>query len=346
MTNNQYSSFLEKLRLPTTFLLDGAMGTRLAKLASLAMNNEQLKINNEHPQDKPSSSPRGGREWAAVLSIHRSYLLSGADMIRTATFGSQPLPLPKGMRPAGTDLPNREACLLARRAVAGYEALHPGAHRYVAGSVGPTAWCCEDKAFCEAHRLEHIAPDSLAEAYADQAAELIESGVDAIMLETMTCAANARAALSGVRQAVAGVGRGVPVMLSFLLGEGGAVGMTLADILDLLDSDVCQGIVSVGINCCDISGWRTGSAERTGRTGRTGNVAFVLSELRRLTRLKISLCPSAGLPLPDGSYPLSPSSFRSAMRYFVEQGLVDIVGGCCGTGPEHIKNLFELRVKN
>ena len=252
------------------------------------------------------------------------------------------------MKPAGTDLPNREACLLARQAVDEYEALHPGAHRYVAGSVGPTAWCSESKAFCEAHRLEHLAPDALAEAYAEQAAELIESGVDAIMLETMTCAANARAALGGVRQAMGRVGRGVPLMLSFLLGEGGAVGMTLEGILAFLDSDGGQGIASVGINCCDISGWRTWRNEGTGRdgrnerAGRTGNIAFTLSELCRLTHFKTSLCPSAGLPLPDGSYPLSPSSFRAAMQSFVEQGLVDIIGGCCGTGPEHIRSIASL----
>ncbi len=336
-----------------TFLLDGAMGTRLARLAALAMNNEKLTINNEYHRGKPSASPSGGREWV-VLSIHRSYLLAGADMIRTATFGSQPLPLPNGMKPAGTDQPNREACLLARQAVGEYEALHPGVHRYVAGSVGPTAWCSESKAFCEAHRLEHLAPDELAEAYAEQAAELIENGVDAIMLETMTCAANARAALDGVRQAMGRVGRGVPLMLSFLLGEGGAVGMTLEGILAFLDSDGGQGIASVGINCCDISGlrtwgtWGNGKTERAGRNGRAGsteNIAFALSELRRLTHFKTSLCPSAGLPLPDGSYPLSPSSFRAAMQSFVEQGLVDIIGGCCGTGPEHIRSIASLGMK-
>lgn len=289
-------------------VLDGAMGTML----------QQKNLTDE---DFGGSEYDGCNEYLSqtrpdvIRSIHEEYLKAGADIIETNTFGATPIVLAEyNLSHLALEL-NRRSAALAKEAVAQYTS--PEWPRFVAGSMGPTT-----KSLSVTGGATF---DELAESYAIQARGLIEGGVDVLLLETAQDLLNVKAASLGMERAMAETGRKVPVMIS---GTIEPMGTTLAgQTIDAFYLSVEHlHPISVGLNCA---------------TGPE----FMRDHVRALSSLStfgVSCYPNAGLPDEEGHYHETPTSFAKKLADFVDQGWLNVVGGCCGTTPEHIRAVREV----
>lgn len=294
---------LEDALRQRVLVLDGAMGTMLQQQGLTA-------------EDFGGALYEGCNEILClsrpdvVRSIHEAYLRAGADMIETNTFGATPVVLAEyGLSRRAEEI-NEVAARLAREAIEGVG----GPDRFVAGAMGPTTKTLS--------LTGGVTFDELVEAYRIQARGLLRGGVDLLLLETAQDMLNVKAATLGIRAAFTDVGKTVPVMIS---GTIEAMGTTLAgqtvDAFYLAVEHLSP--LAVGLNCA---------------TGPE----FMRDHLRQLSaiaRCAVSCYPNAGLPDEDGHYHETPASFAAKVADFVQQGWLNIVGGCCGTTPAHIAAL-------
>ena len=267
-----------------------------------------------------------------ILDIHRQYLAAGADIISTNTFSSQRISQAEYGTTSQIRQMNLTAARLAHKAADEFTQQNPAKPRYVAGSVGPTNRTCSMSPDVSNPALRDITFDQLAEAYQEQIESLIEGGVDAILIETIFDTLNAKAAIYAFEESRRTTGRNdVKLMLSLTIAD--RAGRTLAGqtIEAFLTSVAHAPIFSVGLNC-----------------------SFGAKELKPFLRqladavpshYKISCHPNAGLPNELGQYDQTPDEFATQVTEFVEEGLVDIAGGCCGTTPEYIKALSDKIAK-
>jgi 5-methyltetrahydrofolate--homocysteine methyltransferase len=288
-------------------ILDGAMGTMIQQedLTAEDFGGEELDGCNEQLcVTRPD----------VILKIHKAYLEAGADIIETNTFGSTSVVLAEyGLENEAREL-NLAAAKLAVQAVEAYST--PEWPRYVAGALGPTTKTLSVTG--------GVTFDQLVDSYYEQAYALIESGVDALLLETSQDTLNVKAGSIGVRRAMDDLGIQLPIMIS---GTIEPMGTTLAgqSIESFYISLEHLNPVSIGLNCA---------------TGPE----FMRDHIRTLSQVAsaaISCYPNAGLPDENGKYHESPESLAKKMAGFAEQGWINIAGGCCGTTPDHIRAMAE-----
>ena len=289
-------------------VIDGAMGT--------AIQNRDLG-----PEDFGGPEYEGCNEWLTVTrpdvieDIHRGYLEAGADIIETDTFGATPVVLAEyGLAHEARRL-NRESAALARRvAEAASTADKP---RFVAGSMGPTT---KTISVTGGITFEELAAD-----YHIQAAGLIEGGVDVLLLETTQDTLNVKAGLEGIDRAFAELGQEVPVAVQ---GTVEPMGTLLAgqDVEAFYTSLAHRDLLWIGLNCA------------TGPTFMTDHIRTLAS----LSRFPVACVPNAGLPDEDGNYNETPEMLAETVGRFAESGWVNLVGGCCGTVPKHVRLLAEM----
>jgi len=249
-----------------------------------------------------------------VRSVHDAYLEAGAHMVETDTFGGTPLVLAEyGLADRALEI-NRRAAQIAREACAAWST--PARPRFVAGSMGPTT-----KAISVTGGATF---QEMVGHYRVEALGLIEGGVDLLLLETMQDTRNLKAGLIAVRQAMDETGVDVPVSVSATIEPNGT---TLAgQTIEALYASVMHApLLSVGLNCA---------------TG-PDLMASHLRSLSALAKARTSCYPNAGLPDENGRYPETPESLARQMRRFAEAGWVNLVGGCCGTTPAHIRALAD-----
>lgn len=252
-----------------------------------------------------------------IRGIHRAYIEAGADIIETNSFNANAVSLAEyGLTPMVAEI-NRAAASLAREE-ADAEMYRSGRRVWVAGSVGPS-----NVALSIGGAGGDVSFDSMAEAYACQCAALIAGGADLILLETIFDTLNAKAAINGARRAIGESGLSVPLMLSVTLTEQGRTlsGQTVGAFIDSVSH---AGAVSIGLNC---------------GFGAVGMEPW----LRQLQDAPcfISLHPNAGLPDELGRYTETPEVMAATMRRYLEAGMLNIAGGCCGTTPEHIRAIAD-----
>jgi 5-methyltetrahydrofolate--homocysteine methyltransferase len=307
----QASRYLEAVR-QRVIVFDGAMGTMIQNLGLDAA-------------DYGGAGQDGCPEVLvltrsdAIREIHRAYLAAGADVLETDTFTGTRLKLDDYALGERTHEINVAAARLAR--VAADEFSSAERPRFVAGSMGPTGMLpsSDDPA------LSNITYQQLAEIYREQAAALIEGGVDLLLIETSQDILEVRAAITGIRRAWAETGRRVPIQAQVTLDTSGRM---------LLGTDVGAsstilshlGVDVVGLNCS------------TGPEHMREPVRYLTENVP----LPISTIPNAGLPLNVNGraiYPMEPEPFATALAEFVGTLGVNIVGGCCGTTPEHIARI-------
>ncbi len=245
-----------------------------------------------------------------ILRMHGDYLAAGADMVETDTFGGTPLVLAEyGLADKALEI-NRRAAELAREAAAA--ASTPGRLRFVAGSMGPTT-----KAMTVTGGVTF---DELTDHYRIQALGLLQGGADVLLLETTQDTRNLKAGLIGIEQAFAEAGWRTPVMVSVTIEPMGT--MLAGQGVDALYASVMHApLLSVGINCA---------------TGPE----FMRDHIRSLSAISKTLTscyPNAGLPDVLGQYSETPESISRELGHFMHEGWVNIVGGCCGTTPAHIR---------
>ena len=251
-----------------------------------------------------------------IDGLHRSYLAVGADVIETCTFGAFSGPLSEyGIADQVTEI-NRAAAQIARQAAADYAT--PDKPRWVAGSIGPGT------KFASLGQISYV---DLRDSYEEQARALLDGGVDLFLIETMYDLLGAKAAINGCRRAMAALGNEIPLQVQVtieLTGRmlpGTEIGAALA-ALDPLHPDI------IGVNCA------TGPAE----------MGEHLRVLAHHSRMPISCIPNAGLPsVIDGEmvYDLTPEQLADHLERYVAELGVSVVGGCCGTTPEHIAAVVE-----
>jgi 5-methyltetrahydrofolate--homocysteine methyltransferase len=310
-TNRRYLDALEKKVL----VFDGAMGTSLQNqhLTAEHFGGEKYNGCNDY---LVISYP------AAVEKVHRSFMEVGVDVLETDTFRSNRLTLGEYGLGERTNEINVAAASLARR-VADEFAAKTGQPRFVAGSIGPSGKLPS----ADDPELSNMQFDELADIFREQAVGLIQGGVDVILIETSQDILEVKAAIHGVTKAFAETGVWLPIQAQVTLDTSGRMLLgTDADatiaILEDLPIDV------IGLNCS---------------TGPE-HMREPIRILGEGTRLPVSCIPNAGLPLNvDGQavYPLEPEPFAAALVEFITKNNISVVGGCCGTTPEHLKLLVE-----
>ena len=299
-------------------VLDGAMGTMIQKY-SLGESDFRGTLLAAHPCALKGNNDLLVLTRPDVISeIHTKYLAAGADIIETCTFNANAISQGEyGCAHLCSEI-NRHAAQLARKVADEFStAVKP---RFVAGSVGPTGRTCSMSPDVENPAMRNVTFDMLVDAYREQMTALIEGGVDALLCETIFDTLNAKAALCAADEAMAEAGREVPVMLSFTVADTqGRIlsGQTLEAVLASLSG---RNLLSVGLNCS------FGARE----------MKPFLKNLSDKAPYYVSVYPNAGLPNELGEYDQTPDEMAAIVKEYIDEGLVNIVGGCCGTTDEFI----------
>lgn len=308
-------------------VLDGAMGTMVQGYA-LQEHDFRGERFSAHPVLlKGNNDILVLTRPDVIREIHEKYLAAGADIIETSTFNANAVSQSEYRCEAFCGEINRRAAELAREAADRYST--PEKPRFVAGSVGPTSRTCSMSPDVENPAYRNVTFDELAAAYKEQMTALIEGGVDVLLCETIFDTLNAKAALYAADEAMAIAGREVPVMLSFTIADVQGRILSGQTIEAFLASVAGRDLLSVGLNCS------FGAKE----------IKPFLKRLSEIAPFYVSVYPNAGLPNELGCYDQTPAEMAAVVREFVEEGLVNIVGGCCGTTDEYIA-LFPSLVKD
>ncbi|MGF1933935.1 MAG: methionine synthase [Nostoc sp. ChiQUE02] len=304
--------FLERLRSPDrpVLVFDGAMGTNLQtqNLTAEDFGGPQYEGCNEYlVHTKPE----------AVAKVHRDFLAAGADVIETDTFGSTSLVLAEYDLADQAYYLSKTAAELAKRVAAEFST--PEKPRFVAGSIGPTT---------KLPTLGHIDFDTMKANFAEQAEALWDGGVDLFLVETCQDVLQIKAALNAIEEVFAKKGDRRPLMVSVTMESMGTmlVGSEISAVLTILEP---YPIDILGLNCA------------TGPDLMKPHIKYLAEH----SPFIVSCIPNAGLPENVGGqahYRLTPLELRMSLMHFVEDLGVQVIGGCCGTRPEHIQQLAEV----
>ena len=307
-------------------VLDGAMGTML-QAQGLNDTDFNRGIFANHPTPlKGDNDVLCITRPDAVKAVHKAYLDAGADIIETNTFNSNAISQADyGLQDRVYELAYAGA-KIAREAADEAEAATPDKPRFVAGSMGPTGRTASMSPSVDDPAARNVTFDELAGTYQIQAEALIDGGADLLLVETIFDTLNAKAAVYGIQKAMGTRNTRIPVMLSATLSD--ASGRMLAGqsaeafLISVLHT---EELLSVGFNCA------LGAEEMRPH----------LAELAAKAPCFVSAHPNAGLPDVFGKYGQTPERMGSIIREFAESGLINIVGGCCGTTPAHIAKIAE-----
>ncbi|MCY3691358.1 MAG: homocysteine S-methyltransferase family protein, partial [Chloroflexi bacterium] len=302
---NELKSLLQKRIL----IIDGAMGT-------------QIQARGLGPDDFGGTDYEGCNEHLnitrpdVIAEIHRDYLEAGADILETNTFGATALVLGEYDLSDYARRINRDGAAIARRVADDVTTREPNRPRFVAGAMGPTTRTISVTG--------GLTFDELAADYHQQAAGLIEGGSDVLLLETSQDTINIKAGLEGIDRAQAELNSNVPVAVQGTIEPMGTL-LAGQDAEALYTSLAHRELLWVGFNCA------------TGPEFMTDH----LRTLQELSRFSIACIPNAGLPDEDGNYNETPEMLAGSLQRFAENGWINLAGGCCGTGPEHIRRIDE-----
>lgn len=317
---------LKEILAKRIMILDGAMGTMIQRYK---LSEEQYR--GERFKDFPH--PLKGNNDLLVLTqpqiiqeIHEEYLACGVDIIETNTFNGTSISMADyHMEDLVYEL-NYAGAKTAKAAADKYTALTPDKPRFVAGSIGPTNKTASLSPDVNDPGYRAITFDELVAAYTEQIRGLIDGGADLLLVETVFDTLNCKAALFACNQYFETIGKHYPIMVSGTITD--ASGRTLSgQTTEAFYNSVSHaGLFSIGLNCA------LGAKE----------MRPYIEELSRVATCYISCHPNAGLPNEFGEYDESPANMAALIKDFGESGFLNIVGGCCGTSPAHIKAIAEV----
>lgn len=307
-------------------VLDGAMGTMIQRyqLEEADFRNEKL-IN--HPQ-----SLKGNNDLLSITrpdvirEIHSEYFIAGADIAETNTFSSTSIAQADYGLEELVNQMNFESARIAREVADEFTRLQPEKPRFVAGSIGPTNRTASLSPDVNDPGYRAVTFEELKVAYKQQANALIDGGVDILMVETVFDTLNAKAALYAIEEIRDEKNSEIPVMVSGTITD--ASGRTLSGQTTeaFLISISHMNLLSVGLNCA------LGASQ----------LRPYLKVLSDKSDFFVSAHPNAGLPNEFGQYDETPAMMAEQIKGFLDEGLINIIGGCCGTTPEHIKSIADL----
>ncbi|NLB69047.1 MAG: methionine synthase [Lentisphaerae bacterium] len=313
---------LERKITEKILVLDGAMGTMLQRL-----NLDEKKFRGEIFINHPAALSGNNdilclSQPEIIASIHRQYLKAGTDIITTNSFNANAISQSDyGTAGLVYDI-NRAAAQIAKEEAD--KASNNNHMRFVCGSIGPTGKTASIPLNSEDRTARSITFDELADAYRRQIQGLMDGGVDALMIETVFDSLNAKAAVYALSLEFEARSDYVPVIISASLAGHGArllTGQTPEDFCDAIAHT--PHLLAVGLNC------GLGTAQ----------LASAIKRLHDFSPVRVSLHPNAGLPDSFGNYTQSPAEMKAELEKILEQNILSIVGGCCGTNPEHISEI-------
>ncbi|MAD80332.1 MAG: methionine synthase, partial [Planctomycetaceae bacterium] len=325
-TRTGTEAMLQELLASRILVLDGAMGTMVQalKLDEAAIRGDRFAGHNKDLKNfvdvlcltHPDS----------VTEIHRRYLDAGADIVETNTFGASTIGVDE------FDFPhelvreiNLSAAACARAAVDEFNLRTPSRPRFVAGSIGPTTKAASISTSVEDPGFRSVTFDELVDSYHAQVSALIEGGVDLLLPETVIDTLNLKACLFAIQKCIAETGCEVPVMVSATFDRSGATFVSGQGVAAFCNAISHFPLLSIGMNCA--------LGPQLMRP--------LVEELSQIAPAFISCHPNAGLPNEMGAYDLSPGQMAEMIAEFAHNGWVNIVGGCCGTTPEHIRAMCD-----
>lgn len=307
-------------------VLDGAMGTMIQRY-SLEETDFRGERFNDHPQAlKGNNDLLTLTRPDVIATIHKEYFEAGADIIETNTFSSNSVAQADyGLQSICYEL-NLEAARLARSVADEFTSRDPQKPRFVAGAMGPTNKVASMSPDVNNPGYRAITFDQLVDTFTEQARGLLDGGVDVLLIETITDTLNAKAALFAIQTLFEERGKETPVMVSGTITD--ASGRTLSGQTTeaFLVSLSHVPLLSIGLNCA---------------LGANALRPY-LQILNQQAPFFVSAYPNAGLPNEFGQYDQGPEEMAEQVEEYLKEGLVNILGGCCGTTPEHIKAISDL----
>jgi 5-methyltetrahydrofolate--homocysteine methyltransferase len=317
---------LENLLSDRILILDGAMGTMIQRYN---LTEEDFRGDRFRDFDvllKGNNDLLSITRPDVISEIHREYLVAGADIIETNTFNSTSISMQDYKMSHLAGEINRAAVKLAREAADEFTKLTPEKPRFVAGSIGPTNKTASMSPRVEEPMYRAATFDHFKSAYKEQIFALVEGGADLLLIETIFDTLNAKAAIFAAEEVAAETGINTPIMLSVTLSD--KAGRTLSgQTLGAFVASVSHANpLLIGLNCS------LGAAE----------LKPYVKELGKAAPFYISTYPNAGLPNQLGEYDETPEKMASQIREFIDERLINVVGGCCGTTPEHISKYVDL----
>lgn len=321
MTND-----LKQIAQERILILDGAMGTMIQRY-NLEEEDYRGDVFKDHAFPlKGNNDLLSITRPEIIKEIHRQYFQAGADIVETNTFsGTTIAQADYHLEYAVYDI-NFQSAKIAKEVADEMTAKEPHKPRFVAGAMGPTNRTCSLSPDVNDPGYRAVTFDQLVTAYYDQAKALIEGGSDLLLIETIFDTLNAKAALFAVQTLFEDIGKEYPVSISGTITD--ASGRTLSGQTTeaFLISVSHVPLFSVGLNCA------LGAKE----------LRPYLQVLAKESEFLISAYPNAGLPNEFGQYDETPDIMGEQIREFLDLGLVNILGGCCGTTPDHIRRIAEI----
>ena len=310
-------------------VLDGAMGTMLQ---AYKFSEEDFRGNRFKEHELPlkgNNDLLSITQPAAIKEIHLKYLEAGADIIETNTFSGTSIAMADyALEDLVYEL-NYESARLAKEACIEYEKQHPGTAKFVAGSIGPTNRTASLSPDVNRPEFRAVSFDELRIAYKEQVQALIDGGVDVLLVETIFDTLNAKAALFAIEEVKEEKIVDIPIMVSGTITDASGRTLSGQTVEAFLISISHIPLLSVGFNCA------LGADQ----------LKPYLQRLARSTHFFTSAHPNAGLPNAFGNYDQSPEEMRQLISDYLDNGLVNIIGGCCGTTPDHIRAIAEAAIQ-
>lgn len=307
-------------------VLDGAMGTMLQQYQF-----EEADFRGERFADFPVAL-KGNNDLLsltqpeAIKEIHRKYLEAGADIIETNTFSGTSIAMADYRMENLVYELNLESAKLAREVVDEFNLKTPEKLRFVAGSIGPTNRTASLSPDVNRPEFRAVTFSKLKTAYKEQVEALLDGGVDILLVETIFDTLNAKAALFAIEEVKEARHLEIPVMVSGTITDASGRTLSGQTVEAFLISVSHIPLLSVGFNCAL-------GAEQ---------LRPYMKRLARDTQFYTSAHPNAGLPNAFGAYDQSPEEMQHLIEEYLKEGLVNIIGGCCGTNPEHIKAIADV----
>lgn len=322
----EFMSDIKKEIQKRILVLDGAMGTMLQEY-----NFTEKDFRGERFKDYPSSL-KGNNDLLsitqpqAIADIHKKYFEAGADIVETNTFSGTTIAMSDyNMEDLVYEL-NYESAKIAKQVAEEFTKANPDKPRFVAGSIGPTNKTASLSPDVNKPEYRAITFDELRIAYKQQVEALIDGGVDVLLVETIFDTLNAKAALFAIEEVKEERQIDIPIMVSGTITDASGRTLSGQTVEAFLTSISHIPLLSVGFNCAL-------GAEQ---------LKPYLQRLSNATDFYTSAHPNAGLPNAFGEYDQTPKEMQQFVEEYLRDGLINIIGGCCGTNPKHIKAIAEV----
>lgn len=320
-----HTEALTKALSERILILDGAMGTMIQRLGLQEKDFRGERFEEWTCDLKGNNDLLSLTQPEKIQRIHEEYLEVGADLIETNTFSSTSIAMADYQMESLVSELNEASARIARKAADKYSALTPDKPRFVAGAIGPTNRTASLSPEVNDPGFRSINFDQLRVAYLEQARALIIGGVDVLLVETVFDTLNAKAALFAIGELSDELDLDIPVMVSGTITDNSGRTLSGQTAEAFLISLSHVDLLSIGLNCA------LGAEQLTP----------YLETLARKSSFYISAYPNAGLPNAFGAYDQSPEQMAEQVELYAQKGLINIVGGCCGTTPEHIGKISQ-----